>query len=696
MSIKARIVFAFVLSGLLISSGVIGYVTIQMRNDARNNYISSSGTQLRLMTDYIEAFMQAAMGNISALAQSDELVTAKDIFPRLVDKPTKTVYRLNALDPEAKHLASPLLDFERKHDEYVEVYVGYADGSFLSTLDGLEFPPNFDMSKRPWYQARANAAEDAGLVPAYTSMSGETVFAITHKLKDSRGNLTGVLGIDVTLAGLAKQFAELSKGDSGYFVLIENTGRVLCDPQNPGLVGKVMGKDITDPALLKVMSVQQGIVPVTIDGEAFWANVSTTSFGWKLVSVQSEAAIFALSNSTTRTVILITLSLVLASLVGGVLLSHSISKPLSSMMTTADEISSGNLDAKLNPADYYGELAHLQRSINGMVDNLRRMVNTSAQKTAEAESKTIEAEKAMSEAEAARRQAENARREGMLAAAGQLESVVRALSSASSRLSTQVDQSNMLSRQAAERLEQAATAMGQMNATVQDVARNAASASDVSAETKNKAGEGAQIVQRSLSSIEQVLRVSLDLKTSMSQLNEHSQAITQIMGVISDIADQTNLLALNAAIEAARAGEAGRGFAVVADEVRKLAEKTMASTTKVSSAIVAIQNSAYKNMASVDSAVQQIEQATAFATQSGHALEDIVTNADATADQVSAIATASEEQSASSEEINRAIMEVNSISAKTADAMDEAAQAVAELTAQAQNLSRLVNDMKVG
>ena len=336
MSIKARIVFAFVLSGLLISSGVIGYVTIQMRNDARNNYISSSGTQLRLMTDYIEAFMQAAMGNISALAQSDELVTAKDIFPRLVDKPTKTVYRLNALDPEAKHLASPLLDFERKHDEYVEVYVGYADGSFLSTLDGLEFPPNFDMSKRPWYQARANAAEDAGLVPAYTSMSGETVFAITHKLKDSRGNLTGVLGIDVTLAGLAKQFAELSKGDSGYFVLIENTGRVLCDPQNPGLVGKVMGKDITDPALLKVMSVQQGIVPVTIDGEAFWANVSTTSFGWKLVSVQSEAAIFALSNSTTRTVILITLSLVLASLVGGVLLSRSISKPLSSMMTTAD------------------------------------------------------------------------------------------------------------------------------------------------------------------------------------------------------------------------------------------------------------------------------------------------------------------------------------------------------------------------
>ena len=120
--------------------------------------------------------------------------------------------------------------------------------------------------------------------------------------------------------------------------------------------------------------------------------------------------------------------------------------------------------------------------------------------------------------------------------------------------------------------------MNQMNATVQEVARNAGQASVASTDTKDKAEAGADIVQKSLVSIGQVQSVSQELKQDMLQLNTHAQAISQIMGVISDIADQTNLLALNAAIEAARAGDAGRGFAVVADEVRKLAEKTMASS----------------------------------------------------------------------------------------------------------------------
>ena len=333
------------------------------------------------------------------------------------------------------------------------------------------------------------------------------------------------------------------------------------------------------------------------------------------------------------------------------------------------------------------ELSTLSQGIRRMIDGLRRLLKESEDKAQAAQQATQEAHAAKAAAEEAARRAENAKREGMLAAAGQLESIVNVISSAATQLSAQIEQSNHSATESATRLSEAATAMNEMNATVQEVARNAGSASQMSSETRHKASDGAEIVRKALGSIQRVHEVSLALKTDMAQLNTHAQAIDQIMGVISDIADQTNLLALNAAIEAARAGEAGRGFAVVADEVRKLAEKTMSSTADVGNAIRAIQESTGKSSDAVERAVKEVEQATAFAQESGSALEGIVQDADKTADQVSAIA-------AASEEINRSILEVNDMSSQSAQAMHEAAQAVSDLAHQTQQLSQLIEEMK--
>ena len=328
-----------------------------------------------------------------------------------------------------------------------------------------------------------------------------------------------------------------------------------------------------------------------------------------------------------------------------------------------------------------------------MVNALKQNIENAQRESENAREQSRKAQEAMAQAEAASKEAQ-AKTEAMLVAADKLEAMGGVLSSASTELSAQIEQSDRGAAESAQRLSEAATAMNEMNATVQEVAKNAGSASAASAETKQKAEAGSQVVEKAVHSIEQVHQMSLELKEDMAQLNEHAQDITRIMGVISDIADQTNLLALNAAIEAARAGEAGRGFAVVADEVRKLAEKTMASTNDVGNAIKAIQESTAKSMTGVDNAVERIGEATELASQSGAALEEIVATVEATGDQVNAIATASEEQSAASEEINQSIVQVNDMSRQTAEAMAEAARAVSDLAAQAQGLTNLIQELK--
>ena len=282
----------------------------------------------------------------------------------------------------------------------------------------------------------------------------------------------------------------------------------------------------------------------------------------------------------------------------------------------------------------------------------------------------------------------------MAEVAAALEETMETLNAIAVSLSRGIRQSDENAAQAARRLAEAATAMDQMNATVQEVAHNADVAAEASAETREKAQGGAAVVRNALDSIKAVHDLSLALRDDMAQLDGHAKAISDIMNVISDIADQTNLLALNAAIEAARAGEAGRGFAVVADEVRKLAEKTMASTNDVAKAITAIQDSTSKSMLSTENAVSQVERATDFAGQSGSALQDIVGTVENTGEQVKAIAAASEQQSTASEEINRTIAHVNAVVGDTAKSMTNARHETNKLLEIINSLEHLTDQLQ--
>jgi len=354
-------------------------------------------------------------------------------------------------------------------------------------------------------------------------------------------------------------------------------------------------------------------------------------------------------------------------------------------------IASGDLQANFRPQKKTGGVYAVMLS---MVETLRLKIAEAEQKTSEAFEQAQQAQVAMEEANVARQEAERAKAEGMRQAANQIQEAVEIISSACEQLSTQVEQCSAGAKTQSQRVADAATSMEEMTATVIEVARSAAMASDTSANAQSKAVNGARIVSEAVEGIRSIHDASTVLESDMVKLGQQAESIGQVLNVISDIADQTNLLALNAAIEAARAGEAGRGFAVVADEVRKLAEKTMSATKQVDQAIGEIQQGARKNLENVNQSVSTIKQATLLANESGDALKHIVQLAESSSDQVRSIATASEQQSAASEEISRSVEEIHRISADTASAMDESALAVSELTTQVQSLRRIIDTMK--
>jgi methyl-accepting chemotaxis protein len=234
-----------------------------------------------------------------------------------------------------------------------------------------------------------------------------------------------------------------------------------------------------------------------------------------------------------------------------------------------------------------------------------------------------------------------------------------------------------------------------MSATSGDIAQNCLNAADNSNRASETARSGAGVVRQTIEGMERIAARVKDAATTVESLGARSDQIGAIVGTIEDIADQTNLLALNAAIEAARAGEQGRGFAVVADEVRALAERTTRATREIGEMIKAIQGETRGAVAAMDEGVREVAKGTESSVQSGEALEMILDQINDVTMQVNQIATAAEEQTATTSEITTNISQITEVVHATARGASETASASADLSRQAEELQRLVGQFKL-
>nr|WP_017478209.1 methyl-accepting chemotaxis protein [Pseudomonas sp. PAMC 26793] len=366
----------------------------------------------------------------------------------------------------------------------------------------------------------------------------------------------------------------------------------------------------------------------------------------------SQTAVRDTDTAHAKNLLLLATALALAF---GVLAAWAITRqiviPLSQTLKVAERVAAGDLSHNLI-SERRDELGQLQRSMQSMTVGLRELI-------------------------------------------GGISDGVTQIASAAEQLSAVTEQTSAGVNSQKVETDQVATAMNEMAATVQEVARNAEEASEAAVAADQQAREGDKVVGEAIAQIERLASEVGNSTEAMGHLKRESDKIGSVLDVIKSVAQQTNLLALNAAIEAARAGEAGRGFAVVADEVRSLAQRTQKSTEEIEELIVGLQSGTQQVATIMDNSRGLTDSSVELTRRAGNALENITRTVSAIQAMNQQIATAAEQQSAVAEEINRSVLNVRDVSEQTSAASEETAASSAELARLGVYLQSLVGRFKV-